>query len=254
MGFLGGWNPTSICSAGGNLYVGNGYGSLWVYAGGTSWNQIFGYGPAPNAVTALVTDGSNLFAGWNNGHVARYNAGWTDMWRNYGAMVTSLFHNPAGGMLAGSSNGQVYIPEPGAWGALGNSTGSPVCSVAEDGTNSYAGCADGLLYYNNAGTWTSTAGPGSVPNALAGTATVVYAGCADGHLWYYDGTWHDGANLGSPVNALAFADMTLYAGTDSGQVYRFVSPGTVASTGLRHQWRERSQPVLGRDQPVRGRQ
>ena len=233
MGFLGGWNVTAMCSTGTTLYAGNGFGSVWVYAGGTTWNDAGEPWGGVHPVTALATDGTNLYVGYDNGHVSKYNGSWTDIWPDSGAQVNALIYAGAGnGLYAGCQNGQVYIWEAGGWGNIGNNIGSPVYSLAADSSNQYAGCADGQVYYNNVGTWTGLAGPGSAALALVFNGTRLYAGCADGHLRYYNGVWNDLGDLGGgQVNALTVSDGIVDAGTNTGQVYSFDGT-TVSSMGL----------------------
>ncbi len=230
-----GWDLPALCSVGTSLYAGDGYGTVWSYGGGTTWNNTGLPNSAVNGVKALATDGSNLFASCANGYIARDSSGtWTNTWPTYGSRVYSLLSH--GDVYAGCSNGQVYDYNGSNWAVFGNAMPSTIYSLAADSTLMYAGCDDGYVYSHGfgPGNWTSTAGPGTVARSLASDGTVLYAGCVDGHIRYYQsGSWFDGADLGTGwVNALTWSGTNLYAGTQNGYVYRNVGGTWSAGTLL----------------------
>ena len=236
-GFPSGWNVPALWSVGTSLYAGDGYGTVWLYAGGTSWSNTGLPNSAVNGVRAFATDGSSLYVCCANGYTAKYSSGtWSNIWPDYGASVNALLWN--GDVYAGCQNGQVYDYDGSNWIAFGNNMGSTIHSLAAANARIYAGADDGYIYYydSGSGNWTSTSGPGTVANALAFDGTVLYAGCVDGYIHYYNvsgGGWQTGANLGSGwINCLAWSGTKMYAGTNTGQVFQCNSPTDVQSTGL----------------------
>ena len=135
------------------------------------------------------------------------------------------------------------------WGGAGDpsGSGSDVLGVAHDGTNLYAGCSNGSVYYNSnptgGGDWYPLPNPdpsGTPVLSLAHDGTNLYAGCLDGGVYYnsnpteVSGTWiHAGepSSSAARVMGLAHDGTTLYAGCSNGEVYYAMSPGAWLPVG-----------------------
>lgn len=194
---------SSLATFGGNLYAGTGLsgagnGDVYRYNGGTSWTQIGGdalntswASSTIESVTSLYSDGTYLYAGTgttiNDADLWRYNGtSWTQIGGDsinsgWGAglemvrSMTSFGGNLYAGLGDGSQKAAVYKFNGTTWTAIGgnplagswNSTVlTSVVSLANDGTNLYAGLgtgtAGGVVYkYSGSGTaWTAIGGGG----------------------------------------------------------------------------------------------
>ncbi len=265
---------------GGNLYAGLSVtaqdAEVWRWNGAT-WTKVGGDGVSSSwaaalnieAVRSLTTDGTNVYAGLGDtaqdAEVWSYNgATWTKIggdgvsssWAAAGNIesVYSLTHfggNLYAGVGVTAGDGDVWRWNGGTWTQIGGdglnsgwaaSTYEGVFSMANDGTNLYAGVGnsngDGEVFRWNGATWTKIGGDGINSGfsanqgdgvyAMAYGNSTLYSGLYDaagnGTLWGWNGSswsWTGGSyvnaswgfyNLQS-VESTATHDEKLYAGT-----------------------------------------
>ena len=193
-------------------------------------------------VRSLAWNGTNLYAGCNNGHVYRYDGGttWTDTGSpdRSSCSVYSLAWNGTN-LYAGGAYAHVYRYDGGTtWTDTGSPDpifGGPVDSLVWTGTNLYASTGTNVCRYEGGTTWADTGilSIYTVEN-LAWNGTNLYAGCNNGHVYRYDGgtTWTDTWPTGGPsyIGCLGWNGTNLYAGCGT-HVYRYDGGTTWTDTG-----------------------
>jgi Divergent InlB B-repeat domain len=197
-------------------------------AAAASWTYS---GLGGGAINSLAWDGSNLYAGCDNGRVYRDDGGgnWTDTGVTGWSPVYSLAWT--GTYLYAASGNNVYRYDGvGAWTNVGTTGGAMVISMIWNGTNLYAGCSDSHAYvYVSGTTWTDMGDTGaSTVFAIGWKGTDIYAGGNNTHPRVYVSgtTWTDAGDLGVNIMSMLGNGADLYAGCTDGTVYVYAGGGT----------------------------
>lgn len=202
-----------------------GMGDLFKYNGGLSWTQVAGDGlngswavNAFTSVSSLYSDGANLYAGLNNGVVANTGDLWKfngSTWQQIGgkgvnlgggaswntnyervASITSIGGKLYVGLGDSGNDAEVWQLNGNAWSKIGgtgtNSSWSGVSytrvySLANDGTNLYAGLGSGgtggEVWKWSGSTWNRIGGGSSNTATSWGTSLVGTMTWANGKLY-----------------------------------------------------------------------
>jgi len=196
-------------------------------------------------ITALVANGSNLFAGTNNGVFFSTNNGssWTAV--STGLTNTSVQSLVVSGsnLFAGTNGGGVFLSADNGSSWTPVNTGLPAnCSVESllvSGSNLLAGTSGGVYLSTNSGTtWTALL-PGLQTNSIAAIGGNLFAGTYGSgvYLSTNNGTSWTAVNSGLAyqfIYSLAVSGSSLFAGTNNG-VYLSTNNGTSwtpVNTGL----------------------
>ncbi|MBS1978355.1 MAG: VCBS repeat-containing protein [Bacteroidetes bacterium] len=209
---------------------------------GNSWTAV-NTGLTTTSISALVVNGTSLFAGTNAGVFISVNGGSSWSPANTGLSNTTVQSMAVTGSLifAGTSSGVFSSSNNGAnWSQVYN--GGSVYSMAASSSNVFAGTNGGVVYSSNSGSsW------GTVNNGL--TNTIVFSLTIDGSNTYagtMGGVFHtvnNGASwteanagiTGTYIYTLAINGTSIYAGTATQGIYLSTNNGsawTPVNSGL----------------------
>lgn len=221
---------------------------------GTNWSQIAN-GLDESQIFCVAYDGTNLFAGTDNGGVGiarstddganwvTKNTGLANLYVHAIQIVgtTILAGNLSYGVARSTDNGD-------NWSLITSGVNYPICCFAVSGSSIFAGNnnARGVYRSTNDGVdWTHVIGYGVGANlqisvyALAVYGTAIYAGHDAGVMMSIDNgdTWSDITNglASTYVQSIAVCDAGIFVGTHSGGIFRSTDNGanwTEINSGL----------------------
>jgi len=204
--------------------------------GNRSWIDT-GEASGASTLTSLASNGTNLYAGGDDGHVYSYDGtNWNDTGGPAGGMIHCL---ACGGtnLYAGTDSQGVYRYDGSTWFDMGRpgEMYPGVFCLAWNGTYIYAGGSSEWVYYYDGTSWIvaggrkSSPGGGGYLSSLTWNGTSLYSGGDNGHVYRYDGTYWtytggpavDTEQVPGGVWSLSSNGTSLYAGVGDGHVYRY---------------------------------